>query len=677
MSSPPGLVRTIEELEPAWLAEALDTGPVGSFSVSRIGTGQMSQSYRILLDYSEDQSSGPRTIVVKLAASDETSRSTGVGLGIYEREIRFYRELAPRIGGPLPLCHYARYDAEEGWFTLVLEDVAPAVQGDEIAGCGVDQARLAMLGLARLHAPVFDDPGLGDTEWLNESTPVNQALVSQLLPAFFQRYGERISAEHRTLCERFIDRLDPWLADRTPPLGLVHGDFRLDNLLFGDPQGAKPLTVVDWQTVGWGGALNDASYFLGGALPVSDRRTHEQELLREYHDSLVAQGVRSLGWEKCWEGYRRRAVGGVLMAIVASMLVERTERGDEMFMTMLARHAQHALDLDALELLPAPASSPPLRPATADEGRHEPGPERLWNESWYFDVVSRDGAVGGYVRIGLYPSLNTCWYTAFVCGPDRPSVAVLDFAAPLPAGDGLRTQTDLLRADHVCESPLERFRVQLVATGEAHDDPAAILRGDRGQPVPLALDLVWDTAGVPYAYRLTTRYEIPCAVSGTITVGEETLTLRGAPGQRDHSWGLRDWWSMDWVWMAGHLDDETHLHAVELRLAGNQRLGVGYVQSAAQGVQELTRVAAAEERAADGLITTARLDLDPPGTNLDVEPLAFGPVLLVSDDGRVSHFPRAMCRLRASGGRIGVAWVEWNLNQPDRAGPAATGPAQP
>ena len=35
------------------------------------------------------------------------------------------------------------------------------------------------------------------------------------------------------------------------------------------------------------------------------------------------------------------------MAVAASMLVERTDRGDQMFLTMAARHARHALDLDA------------------------------------------------------------------------------------------------------------------------------------------------------------------------------------------------------------------------------------------------------------------------------------------------------------------------------------------
>jgi hypothetical protein len=44
----------------------------------------------------------PASVVVKVAASDPTSRATGVGMSIYERsEVRFHRELAPRVGGPL------------------------------------------------------------------------------------------------------------------------------------------------------------------------------------------------------------------------------------------------------------------------------------------------------------------------------------------------------------------------------------------------------------------------------------------------------------------------------------------------------------------------------------------------------------------------------------------------
>src|SRR5262249_30028689 len=154
-----------------------------------------------------------------------------------------------------------------------------------------------------------------------------------------------------------------------------------------------------------------------------------------------------------------------LLSIVASMIVVRTERGDDMFMTTLRRCAEQALDLDAVELLPAPGSGrpAPLTPAPEDEGRHEPTGEQLWNESLYFDAVAADGSLGVYARIGLSPNLGVAWYTAFVCGPGRPSVGVIDFAAPLPAEGGLAIEGEGLRAGHVCEEPLRRFRVTLDA----------------------------------------------------------------------------------------------------------------------------------------------------------------------------------------------------------------------
>jgi hypothetical protein len=51
--------------------------------------------------------------------------------------------------------------------------------------------------------------------------------------------------------------------------------------------------------------------------------------------------------------YRRHAYGGYIMAVGASMLVQRTPRGDEMFLTMARRHAAQILDLGSEALLAA------------------------------------------------------------------------------------------------------------------------------------------------------------------------------------------------------------------------------------------------------------------------------------------------------------------------------------
>ncbi|HWX95676.1 MAG TPA: phosphotransferase [Solirubrobacteraceae bacterium] len=661
------VLRRPEDLSAEWLAAALGSGPIDGFTVESIGTGQMSESRRVAIEYANGADSGPSTVVLKTASENENSRSAGVGLGIYEREICFYRDLAARVGGPLAACHLAVMDIEQGWFTLLLEDVAPAIQGDQIAGCSVEQARLGMHELAKLHAPVFADSQLGATPWLNRGNVLNQSLMTQLLPAFIERHGERVLPEHQEVCRRFVASLDGWVADRRPPLGLVHGDYRLDNMLFGADDARRRFVAVDWQTVSWGPVMTDAAYFLGGSLQLADRRAHEQSLVREYHDALSAYGVRGFDWEECWTGYRRQAFLGILMTVAPAMLVERTERGDDMFLTTLARYAQQVLDLDALTLLPQPGSGrpPALRPAPGDEGRHEPGSEELWNESWYFDAVADDGETGVYTRIGLYPNLGVCWLTAFVCGPRRPAVAIVDYAAPLPAGGKLTVACNGLRAEHVCTMALERFRVRVEATGEAYLDASAPLRGESGDPVSAGFDLEWETSGEPYAYRMATRYEIPCRVRGTVQVGDEQIELRGH-GQRDHSWGTRDWWSAEWMWSAGHLDDGTSFHGVEFRVPDALPIGVGYVQPPHGGVVELDRVSASEEVGPNGLITAAQITYD--DLTLTVQPIAFGALLLTALDGRVSQFPRAMCRVVADDGRTGTAWVEWNRNRSVRAG---------
>jgi hypothetical protein len=652
------LIRTIDELTPEWLEVALGRSVAELRGTERIGTGQMSHSHRVAF-VPADSGGETESVVVKLASTDPTSRSTGVGTGLYFREVAFYRNLGPRIGAPLPLCHLAAYDPSEGWFTLVLEDIADGVQGDQIAGCSVEHARTAIRALARVHAPVLGDSALGTADYLNQPNPLTPDMLKALLAGFSERYGERVAPEHMEVCGRFVPVWDAWLAEQSPPLGLVHGDYRLDNLLF-EPGGCR---VVDWQTVGWGAPMLDASYFIGSSLRLEDRRAHEEELVRLYYDDLLAQGVTSLSWEQCWEGYRRQAFAGIGMVVVATMMVEQTHRGDDMFMTWLGRNAQQILDLDAVSLLPETSSAPsvPLRPEPEDEGRHPAGPEPLWNESWYFDAVSDDQSLGVYVRLGRLPNQGVSLYSAAICGPGRPSIMLVDPRAPLPDfdDDTQAIEIDGLHAEQRCERPLERFHVTARGTAEAHEDASAPLRGEHGEPIDVEVALVWQTTGIPYAWRQATRYEIPCRVKGTVRVGDERIEFSG-PGQRDHSWGSRDWWAVDWMWSALHFDDGTHTHAVGIpQMPG---FGVGYVQKG-ERISEITSVEATEDVNENGLIDCARIVSGPGELEVEVEPLAFGALRLEAPDGRISLFPRAMCRVRAADGRAGTGWVEWNRVQ--------------
>lgn len=654
-----------EDLTTSWLTSVIGAGTVSDFTVERIGTGQMSDCYRIRLTYADDPQGNtrPDSVVLKVAATDPVSRQTGLAMGLYEREVRFYRDIAPRLPGPIAPCYHAAVDTATGVFDLLLGDAGPAAVGDEIAGATAEQAILAVTELGRMQGRLLGDATVADAPWLNRDAPLNQAMIAGLYAGFVERYADQIAPEHRVVCERLVEAFDGYAARDPGIQGLVHGDYRLDNMLFGTPDADRPLTVVDWQTVSWGAALTDLAYFLGGSLPSPDRRAHYDSLLAAYHQALGPDAPISLA--EVVEGVRRQSFFGVMMAIVSSMLVVQTERGDRMFMTMLQRHCDHALDTDALATLPAPTSPEPLRPSDEDELAHPAGDEPLWSESWYADFVDAAQGLGGWFRLGLIPKQRTAWFHALFCGPDRPTIAVVDVEVPLPE-DPWALRTDAIEFAHSASAPLQTYRVQVRATGKAYPDPSALLRAESGDPVELALDLVWTTVGTPYRYRVTTRYEIPCLVSGEVTVGTGPQAARyqfdSVPGQRDHSWGVRDWWSMDWMWSALHLDDGTHLHALSLRIPNTPAISIGYLQDAAGTVTELQQVDIQNVFDDNGLPVSAKLVLQPGDTEANVEVRGQAPVRLDAPDGRVSQFPRAWVSLSTADGRTGVGWMEWNRN---------------
>ncbi len=653
------------DLTAAWLTATIRAGTVADFAVERIGTGQMSECYRVGLTYADagcPRVQGPRSVVLKVAATDPVSRQTGLALGLYEREVRFYRDIAPRLGGPIAPCYHAAVDTSTGVFDLLLGDAGPAVVGDEIAGATTDQARLGVIELGRLHGPLLGDTSLAEAPWLNRETPLNQAMITSLYAGFIERYGDQIAPEHRLVCERLVAAFDGYLAAESEQgriQGLVHGDYRLDNMLFGTAEADRALTVVDWQTVSWGPAMTDMAYFLGCAVPTQDRRAHYDALLLAYHEALGPGAPISLAEVR--EGVRRQSFFGVMMAIVSSMLVERTERGDRMFMTMLQRHCDHVLDTDALATLPVAVLPEPLRPSEQDELAHNATAEPLWSESWYADFVDAAQGLGGWFRIGLIANQQTAWFHALLCGPDLPTVAVVDCEVPLPA-DPWVLRTDAFEVAHSASAPLQTYRVDLQGRAQAYSDPSALLSGEPGTPVDMTMNLVWATDGTPYKYRLTTRYEIPCTVSGTVTVNDTSYRMDSVPGQRDHSWGVRDWWSMDWMWSALHLDDGTHLHGVNIRIPGIPAVGVGYVQDRDGKVSELDMVNSREAFGDNGLPLSATLSLDPGEITGKIEVHGHAPVSLTATDGRVSQFPRAWVSISTADGRSGVGWMEWNRN---------------
>ena len=343
-----------------WFNQALRhgghaTADVIGFTGVNVGTGQVGRCVRYELTHGEGAAGTvPRTLVAKFTSDDPTSSETGRVMKTYVTETHFYREIAPRVQIRVPRCYYADIDSEGLHHVILMQDLAPAEQGDQIAGCSAEVLRQAVLELVGLHGPTWQDARWFDLLGRVEDGPFadTKGLYRSTVPGFVERFDDQLSGPHMAFIKAIGEAEDcPMFNLQTPNFALEHYDYRLDNVLI-DATAAKPkVTVVDWQSVRVGKPLNDVAYFMGSAVEPHVRRKVEFDILREYHDGLLAQGVQNYSFADCVVDYRKGIYAGFAVTVVASVVVEQTERGDEMFKTMARRYAQMALDLDADEFL--------------------------------------------------------------------------------------------------------------------------------------------------------------------------------------------------------------------------------------------------------------------------------------------------------------------------------------
>src|SRR6202012_157048 len=174
---------------------------VSEVDVAAIGTGQTAATYRVRGKYATDPGDLPSTFVIKLPAQDDTVRERVV-IG-YRSECLFYNEIADRVRVPTPQCFYCEISEDAMDYALLLADQAPAVQGDQIAGCGEQEARLAVVALAGLHGPSWRDPAYLDFPAIAFGRPDEASakglgdVAKMSADITLEKLGERMAAEDR------------------------------------------------------------------------------------------------------------------------------------------------------------------------------------------------------------------------------------------------------------------------------------------------------------------------------------------------------------------------------------------------------------------------------------------------------------------------------------------------
>ncbi|WP_108811378.1 phosphotransferase [Sphingorhabdus sp. Alg231-15] len=341
-----------EEFDPRWVEDVFGapSGSLQSMTHKPVGTGQVCDSFRFICDWQEGDY--PTSFVAKCPSADPVSRGAAAIFHLYDMEVGWYRDVAGQSGVGCPGCYHAAIGEDETQFVLMLEDMAPARQGDQLAGATQTQVQSAIGEAAALHSFQPETGTLEQYSWLlhgqGNGDYMRQALPA-IYPEFRKRFASRLSADILDMGAELIAKFGNYLEREPGRPCITHSDMRLDNILF-DEGGARAI-LVDWQTATLGNGANDIAYLIGTSFAdPQERASVEQKLISDYLSCLSSNGIEQ-DHDLFWQDYRRHAFSGFIMAINASIHVEQTERGDEMFAVMAERPAQMALDLDSLSLL--------------------------------------------------------------------------------------------------------------------------------------------------------------------------------------------------------------------------------------------------------------------------------------------------------------------------------------
>jgi hypothetical protein len=352
------LPTTTSEITAEWMTDALrGSGTIGDdtwvasveLDASAAGVGFMGEIGKVGVGYAGEPTDAPTSLIAKFPTASPEIRTMMHPTRIYEREHRFYEQLAPQSPLRTPRVYHVTCETadapDDERYLMLMEDLSALTLGDQVTGVSVDQARAAVVGLAGHHARFWNGVGLEDADFIPiVNGPLNAAgasIYEASLPGFMKVFGEAIKPELVDYVAGYASVRDQITDDLAAmPHTLMHFDFRADNLLY-DTDGT--VAVVDWQTISQGGGAADLGYFLSQNLTTEDRRAHEVDLLRSYHDALVAHGVTDYPFEQLFADYPVGITCGWVVPVLAVGTLDFTSERAVALWTAVIERAQHAL----------------------------------------------------------------------------------------------------------------------------------------------------------------------------------------------------------------------------------------------------------------------------------------------------------------------------------------------
>ena len=320
------------------------------------GTGMMAELSKVSLSYNGDPGDAPTSLIAKYASQNPTNREVAIQFNLYERETRFASELDPQTSARTPRTWFSGRDEDR--FLILMQDMTDYAVGSQVEGADLHQTELAIDELAKLHATFWKR--VDNIDWIPAAADSYHADALQAMAVdgvgnLADRFGDFLAEEMKTGGDAFraaIPLMQQWLVQ--DPMTLVHGDYRMENLLYGVTADHYPVAILDWQGPLLARGMLDVALFLGQSTRTDIRRSHEKALLRRYLDGLKAGGVTPDSFDDVWEEYRRTVMySWIYVVSVAGGLDSSNEKAFAWMSQMVARQTAASQDLNVFELMPS------------------------------------------------------------------------------------------------------------------------------------------------------------------------------------------------------------------------------------------------------------------------------------------------------------------------------------
>ncbi len=356
---------SLDDVTPEWMTAALGQHGIDTNAISvtpePIGeaAGANGVTVRLKVAYAAGSNPGPESMIIKLPATAPAVKQVAIRQQFYQNEIHFYDDFADRLLVNIPRRYYSGMDEEAELFALLLEDMAPAVTGNDFTGCTYEEAILAVREMAKLHAPWWNSPDLDSVGWLPTGEPnvafANTRFNDVVFPGVMANYGHTFSPIVKTVveayCTDFASIVDVISA---APYTLTHSDYRLVNLLIGGEKMSPKVTVIDWQRVAKAKGLVDIAFFAVLSLPTERRREWESSLVEAYYADLVKLGVTDYSLEQCRLDYRLCAFAPMRITMAYGARPDTDlggEHGKRLQITLIERVSAAIEDMNLREFL--------------------------------------------------------------------------------------------------------------------------------------------------------------------------------------------------------------------------------------------------------------------------------------------------------------------------------------